>query len=319
VCGKKCYVAGNIGTAFSEITLDVKNDEFVALETSSFQLDYIDKFKPQFSMILNITPDHLDRYNNNFNEYIASKIEVSRNQNEEDFFIYNADDPNIISNLKNKRVRILSFSLVNEVPAGAYYKNEKLYFAWFGKKTEICSSRDLIIKGEHNIANALAAISVVETLQFPNKKIRHALSTFKGVEHRIELVRVINGVEYFNDSKATNVDSVSVALKSFDKPIYLILGGKDKGNDYNQIKELVEKRVKKIYAIGSSAKKVYDYFNSIVTTEIKNSMEDCVISANKEAESGSVVLLSPACASFDMYDSYEHRGKVFKEIVNGLN
>jgi len=318
-CGKKCYVAGNIGTAFSEITLDVKNDEFVALETSSFQLDFIDKFKPQFSMILNITPDHLDRYNNNFDEYIASKIEVSRNQNEDDFFVYNADDPYIKSNLKNKRVQKLSFSLVTEVPAGAFYKNEKLFFAWFGKKTEICSSRDLFIKGEHNIANALAAISVVKTLQFPNRKIRTALSSFKGVEHRIELVRVINGIEYFNDSKATNVDSVSVALKSFEKPIYLILGGKDKGNDYNQIKKLVEKRVKKIYAIGSSAKKVYDYFNSIVTTEIKNSMEDCVVSAHKEAEKGSVVLLSPACASFDMYDSYEHRGKVFKEIVNSLN
>jgi len=317
-CGRKCYVAGNIGTAFSEITLDVKYDEFVALETSSFQLDFIDEFKPQFSMILNITPDHLDRYNNNYDEYITAKMKVLRNQNEDDFFIFNADDPNIRLNLKNKRVQKLSFSLVNEVQAGSFYKNDKIFFAWFGEKTEICSGRDLFIKGEHNIANALAAVSVVKTLRFPNRKIRSALSSFKGVEHRIELVRVMDGVEYFNDSKATNVDSVSVALKSFEKPIYLILGGKDKGNNYDQIKELIVKRVKKIYAIGSSAEKVYNYFNSIVPTEIKKTMEDCVESARIEAENGSVVLLSPACASFDMYESYEHRGKVFKEIVNKL-
>jgi len=317
-CGRKCYVAGNIGTAFSEITLDVEYDEFVALETSSFQLDFIDEFKPQFSMILNITPDHLDRYNNNYDEYITAKMKVLRNQNEDDFFIFNADDPNIRLNLKNKRVQKLSFSLVNEVQAGSFYKNDKIFFAWFGEKTEICSGRDLFIKGEHNIANALAAVSVVKTLRFPNRKIRSALSSFKGVEHRIELVRVMDGVEYFNDSKATNVDSVSVALKSFEKPIYLILGGKDKGNNYDQIKELIVKRVKKIYAIGSSAEKVYNYFNSIVPTEIKKTMEDCVESARIEAENGSVVLLSPACASFDMYESYEHRGKVFKEIVNKL-
>jgi UDP-N-acetylmuramoylalanine--D-glutamate ligase len=317
-CGKKCYVAGNIGNAFSEITLDVKHGEFVALETSSFQLDFIDRFKPQFSIILNITPDHLDRYNNNFNEYIISKIKVAKNQVEEDFIIFNADDSNIKPNLKNKRVQKLSFSLINEIPAGAYYKNNKIFFAWFGEVTEICSNRDLFIKGEHNIANALAAISVVKTLQFPNRKIRNAISSFKGVEHRIEFVREIDGVEYFNDSKATNVDSVSVALKSFEKPIYLILGGKDKGNNYDQIKELIEKRVKKIYAIGSSAGKVYDYFKLIVPTEIKNSMEDCVESAHRDAVNGSVVLLSPACASFDMFDNYEHRGKVFKELVNKL-
>jgi UDP-N-acetylmuramoylalanine--D-glutamate ligase len=317
-CGKKCYVAGNIGNAFSEITLDVKHGEFVALETSSFQLDFIDRFKPQFSIILNITPDHLDRYNNNLDEYIASKIKISKNQDEEDFIIYNADDSNIKPYLKNKRVQKLSFSLSKEVPAGAYCKNDNIFFAWFGEKTEICSKHDLFIQGEHNIANVLAAISVVKTLRFANRKIRSAISSFKGVEHRIEFVREINGVEYFNDSKATNVDSVSVALKSFEKSIYLILGGKDKGNNYDQIKELIEKRVKKIYAIGSSAGKVYDYFNLIVPTEIKNSMEDCVESAHRDAVNGSVVLLSPACASFDMFDNYEHRGKVFKELVNKL-
>jgi len=316
--GIKCYSAGNIGEAFSEIALDVKENEFVSLETSSFQLDFVDGFKPCFSMILNITPDHLDRYNNNFDEYINSKIKIAKNQNEDDFFIYNADDQNIKNNLKNKKVQKLAFSLLSEVPAGAYYKEGKIYFSWFGKTSEVCSSSDLFIKGEHNIANALPVLIIAKLLNVPNQKIRNAFSSFKGVEHRIEFVRELDGVEYYNDSKATNVDSVYVALKSFDKPLYLILGGKDKGNNYDQIKELVKKHVAKIYAIGSSAQKVYDYFSSIVLTEIKESLKACVEAGRNEAQPGTVVLLSPACASFDMFKNYEHRGKVFKEEVNKL-
>ncbi len=317
-CGLKCYAAGNIGHAFSEIVLDVKENEFVALETSSFQLDFIDTFKPMFSIILNITPDHLDRYNNSFDEYAASKIKITQNQTEEDFFIYNADDQNIKNHLKNKNFPKLAFSLKSEVPAGAFCKEGKLFFSWFGKVNEICPVSDLFIKGEHNVANALAVLIVAKTLNLPNQKIRDAFSSFKGVEHRIEFVRELNGVEYYNDSKATNVDSVWYALRSFQKPIYLILGGKDKGNNYDQIRELVQNNVKKIYAIGSSAQKVYDYFEKIVATEIKNSLESCVTAAQKEAGAGSVLLLSPACASFDMFDNYEHRGKVFKEAVNKL-
>ncbi|MEK6552859.1 MAG: cyanophycin synthetase, partial [Bacteroidota bacterium] len=194
----------------------------------------------------------------------------------------------------------------------------KIFFSWFGKISEICSASNLFIKGEHNIANVLPVLIIVKLLNVPNQKIRDAFSSFKGVEHRIEFVRELNGVEYYNDSKATNVDSVYVALKSFDKPLYLILGGKDKGNNYDQIKELVKQHVKKIYAIGSSAQKVYDYFNSVILTEIKESLKACVETARIEAEPGTVVLLSPACASFDMFKNYEHRGKVFKEEVNKL-
>ncbi|MBI1937100.1 MAG: UDP-N-acetylmuramoyl-L-alanine--D-glutamate ligase [Ignavibacteriales bacterium] len=317
-CGVKTYSAGNIGNAFSEIVLDVKENEYVSLETSSFQLDFTDKFKPRFSLILNVTPDHLDRYNNSFDEYTASKIKIAANQNEDDFFVYNADDQHTFQTMKNSRVQKISFSQTKEVAVGAYVKNHKMFFSWFGSVEEVCPVSSLFIKGEHNAANALAVLSVVKTLNMPNKKIREAFGSFNGVEHRIEFVRELNGVEYYNDSKATNVDSVWYALRSFDKPLYLILGGKDKGNNYDQILELVQKNVKKIYAIGSSAKKVYDYFNSIVDTEIKNSLEECVQSANKEAKSGSVLLLSPACASFDMFDNYEHRGKVFKQAVNDL-
>jgi UDP-N-acetylmuramoylalanine--D-glutamate ligase len=314
-CGIKTYAAGNIGHAFSEITLDIKEDQFVALETSSFQLDFIDKFKPFISTILNITPDHLDRYENSFEKYIASKIRVTDNQDENDFFLFNADDENSFSTMKNIRVQKLSFSLKKEVPAGAYSRDGKMFFSWFGKTEEVASVTDLFIKGEHNIANALAVLSVAKTLNLPNAKIREAFSSFKGVEHRIEFVDEINGIEFYNDSKATNVDSVWYALRSFSKPIYLILGGKDKGNDYNQIKELVIERVKKIYAIGSSANKVYNFFNEFVPVEIKETLNDCVITSLKDAKIGSVLLLSPACASFDMFDNYEHRGKVFKEAV----
>lgn len=317
-CGIKCYSAGNIGDAFSEIVLDVKEEEYVALETSSFQLDFIDKFKPSFSLILNITADHLDRYNFNFDEYIEAKMKVTGNQTEDDFFIYNIDDPIIKINLKNERVQQIAFSLNSDLPAGAFHKEGKLFFSRDGNISEICASSDIFIKGIHNIANALAVLAVAKLLSVPNQKIRDAFSSFKGVEHRIEFVRELNGVEYYNDSKATNVDSVIVALKSFTKPIYLILGGKDKGNNYDDIRELVVKHVKKIYAIGLSAQKIYDYFNESVETEMKESLEAAVEAGRNEAANGSVVLLSPACASFDMFDNFEHRGKVFKQAVNNL-
>ncbi len=316
--GLKCYAAGNIGKAFSEIVPDVKEKEFVALETSSFQLDFTNAFKPAFSMILNITPDHLDRYHNNFGEYINSKMNVLKNQDKNDYFIYNADDSNIKPFIKNEKVSLLAFSLKSKLPAGAFYKEGKIFFSLNGAEEEICSGGDLFIKGDHNIANALPVVAVAKLIGVPNQKIKNALSSFKGVEHRIEFVRELDGVEYYNDSKATNVDSVIVALKSFSKPVYLILGGKDKGNNYDDIRNLVQEHVKKIYAIGVSAQKVYDYFHSMVATEKKDSLEAAIAAARIEAKAGSVLLLSPACASFDMFDNYEHRGEVFKQTVNDL-
>ena len=177
---------------------------------------------------------------------------------------------------------------------------------------------DLSLRGEHNIANCMAVIVFAKLCGAENSKIIEALKSFEGVEHRLEFVREIDGVKYINDSKATNVDSVWFALRSFEEPLFLILGGLDKGNDYNQIKDLVLSNVKKIYAIGKSADKVFNFFHSEVKVEIKSSLEECVTSANLEAREGDVVLLSPACASFDMFNSYEHRGKVFKEAVNKL-
>ena len=290
----------------------------LALETSSFQLDFIDEFKPEFSMILNITPDHLDRYNNNFDEYADAKLLITKNQDASDFIIINHDDKNTPLNRIKSKAKRLHFSIKEEVSDGAFCKDGKMFFASNGKYEFVCNAEDLFIKGEHNIANALAVLAVAKTIGLANEKITAAFKSFPGVEHRIEFVREFNGVKFYNDSKATNADSVWYALRSFKQPVYLILGGKDKGNDYNQIKEPVLNVVKKIYAIGSSAQKVYDFFSPYIAVELISTLENCVIKGSMEAKAGEVVLLSPACASFDMFDNYEHRGKVFKKAVMDL-
>jgi len=317
-CGCKTYLAGNIGTAFSEIALDVKENEFVSLEVSSFQLDLIDKFKPKVAIILNITPDHLNRYENKFENYINSKQIIYKNQDASDFLILNKDDEVLTNALKPHLSADLFFSLSKNQNNGCFVENDEVLFYRNGKKEFACKINEINLKGEHNIANAMAAICTAKIFSCDNKKIIQAPSSFQGVEHRLEFVRDIDGVKYINDSKATNVDSVWYALKSFDDPIFLILGGIDKGNDYNKIKDLVLSKVKKIYAIGVSADKIFNFFHSFVKVEIKSSLHEAVIAANKEARKNEIVLLSPACASFDMFESYEHRGKVFKELVNSL-
>ncbi len=318
-CGIKAHVGGNIGFAFSEIVSEVKENEFVVLELSSFQLDYIDTFKPNYSIIINITPDHLDRYEYDFGKYAASKLLVTKNQSVEDFYILNSDDEKLNEfDSYNTNVSKQLVSIKNEVDNGAYSLKGELVFANDGNKEVVCLNTDLSLKGEHNLYNSLSVLVILKLLGVENEKIKKAFSTFPGVEHRLEFVKEINGVLYINDSKATNVDAVWYALRSYKNPLYLILGGKDKGNDYNQIKTPVLNNVKKIYAIGSSADKVYNFFKDIVPTEKKETLKDCLVSAKNEAKPNDIVLLSPACASFDMFDNYEHRGEVFKEIVNNL-
>jgi UDP-N-acetylmuramoylalanine--D-glutamate ligase len=317
-CGCNTFVAGNIGLAFSEIALDVEENEFVALEVSSFQLDLVDKFKPKVAMILNITPDHLNRYDENIDKYAASKQKIYKNQDSGDYLILNKDNGAVLKYLKDHKSKSFYFSLNDELDNGCFKENEKIHFKKNGKETFSCNVSDIKIKGEHNLANAMAVICAAKIFKLDNHKIIKALQAFDGVEHRLELVREIDGVKFFNDSKATNVDSVWYALKSFNEPILLILGGQDKGNDYEQIKVLAIERVKKIYAIGSSAEKIFNFFHSLVKVEIKKSIEDVITAAINEAREGDVVLLSPACASFDMFDNYEHRGEVFKKAVNSL-
>ena len=316
-CGRKTYLAGNIGIAFSDIVLDVNEDEFVALEVSSFQLDFIDSFKPKFAVILNITPDHLDRYKNNFDYYVGSKYKIAMNQDSSDYLIINSDDE-VVNNYPKKYSAVFGISLSSLIIDGCYIDEENIYFNQESKTNQIGKINSISIRGEHNQYNSLAVITVAKLIGISDQKILKAVSSFIGVEHRLELVKVINGIEFVNDSKATNVESVWYALRSFRKPISLILGGKDKGNDYSRIKDLVKSNVKKIYAIGSSAQKIYDYFQEYISVEIFNSLEDCVNISFKEASSGDVILLSPACASFDMFNNYEQRGLVFKKAVESL-
>ena len=317
-CGLKTFSAGNIGVAFSEIALDVKENEFVALEVSSFQLDQIDKFKPKVAVILNITPDHLNRYNNKFENYIKSKLRIYKNQTEDDYLILNKDDETLTEFLTSYKSKSFYYSLKEKQSFGCFLSNDDITFNINGKANFNCKVNDINLTGEHNIANAMAVISAAKIFNADNEKIKEALHTCQGVKHRLELVRIIDGVKFVNDSKATNVDSVWYALRSFDEPIFLILGGQDKGNDYNKIKDLVINKVVKIYAIGSSAEKVFNFFHSFTKVEVKYSLEEVVFAANNEARQNEVVLLSPACASFDMFDNYEHRGRVFKEAVNKL-
>lgn len=317
-CGLKTYLAGNIGYAFAGIAPSVAEDEFVALETSSFQLDYIKEFKPKIAAILNITPDHLNRYENSYEKYIAAKYKIFENQDENDFLILNADSEPTARKIEGIKAKIIYFSLKKEFADGVFLKGNDIVYKTNNEVTFKCSTADLSLRGEHNIANCMAVIAFAKICGAENSKIIEALKTFEGVEHRLEFVRELEGVKYINDSKATNADSVWYALRSFDEPLFLILGGLDKGNDYNQIKELVLSKTKKIFAIGKSADKVFDFFHKDINVEIKKTLEECVIAARHEAAAGDVVLLSPACASFDMFSGYEHRGRVFKEAVSNL-
>lgn len=315
-CGKKSYAAGNIGLAFSEIAAKINSGEFVSLEISSFQLDLVDKFRPKVAMILNITPDHLNRYENSIEKYSMSKMRIFENQKSDDYLILSKDSALLNQYFKKAESKIFYFSTKEKVSNGCFLENEEIIFVRNNVIEFSCKISDLFIKGEHNVQNAMAVIIAAKIFNLENNYILAALKEFKGVEHRLELVREIDGVKFINDSKASNVDSVIVALKSFNEPIFLILGGQDKGNDYSMIEELVIEKVKKIYAIGSSAEKVFNYFHNKVKTEIKKNFEEVINTAINEAREGDIVLLSPACASFDMFDNYEHRGKVFKSIVN---
>jgi len=317
-CGYKTHIAGNIGLAFSEIVLDVKESEFVSLEVSSFQLDLIENFKPAAALILNITPDHLNRYDNSIDKYAESKQRIYKNQDKNDYLIVNRDSKHVVKYLTEHDSKSIYFSLNEEQNDGCFYSDNEVIFRLNGKENFRCSRNEIKIRGEHNLSNAMSVICAAKVFNLDNAGIIKGLQTFESVEHRLEIVRQIDGVKFINDSKATNVDSVWYALKSFDEPILLILGGQDKGNDYEQIKELVLQKVKKIYAIGSSAEKIFNFFHHDVKVEIEKSLEAAVKSSSREAIKGDVVLLSPACASFDMFNNYEHRGKVFKETVNNL-
>jgi len=320
---REAIVAGNIGTAFSQSVEGITARGLAILEVSSFQLDHIASFRPAVAIILNITPDHLDRYGHSFEKYIAAKCRVFEFQQKGDTLIYNADDDVTrvaVERRKERAMSALPFSLRGLSPGddGAYVRDGLLCVRLHGKTGEIVPIGSISIRGEHNVYNAMAASLAATVLGISTPSLRATLKNFKGVEHRLEVVREVDGITYINDSKATNVDSVWYALRSFQQPIVVMLGGRDKGNDYSRLNDLVRRHVKAIVAIGESAAKVKDAFAGLVPVRTATTMDEAVRTASSLAARGDVVLLSPACASFDWFENYEHRGRVFKELVMGL-
>lgn len=315
---RPAVVAGNIGTAFSQVVRGITPDMVAILEISSFQLDHIVAFRPRVAVILNITPDHLDRYNHSFAEYIASKCRIFENQGDSDSLIYNYDDEVTRSQVEQragKDVTLLPFSQNGVLQQGAFIRNGWLVAAVAGKEAAIIETSAISIRGAHNLYNAMAAALAADVMKISMASLRATLCNFRGVEHRLESVREVGGVMYVNDSKATNIDSVWYALSSFTEPIVVILGGRDKGNDYSRLWDLAKKRVRAVIAIGESAEKVRRSFQDVVPVTVCASMDQAVQTGQYLAKPGDVVLLSPACASFDWFDNYEHRGRVFKELV----
>jgi UDP-N-acetylmuramoylalanine--D-glutamate ligase len=315
---KKHIVAGNIGTAFSSVVLELAETDVAVLEVSSFQLDHIDRFRPKISVLLNITPDHMDRYDHSMEKYAASKARVFKNQQTDDVLIYNRDDAWTNKIVIQAQCHKIGFSIQQKLNEGAFIEDGKLITAIDGTRTEIIDINQIFIKGMHNLYNSMAAVLVGKLLGVDATLIQSTLKAFEGVEHRLEFVRRLNNVSYYNDSKATNVDSVWFALQSFKEPIVLFLGGRDKGNDYSRLIELVRRQVKAIIAIGESANLVEQSFKGATVITKASSMEEAVAIARFLAQPGDVVLLSPACASFDWFKNYEHRGEVFKQLVNKL-
>lgn len=317
--GLNIGLGGNIGKSFAWQIADDKYDSYV-LELSSFQLDGILTFKPHIAIITNISPDHLDRYDYKYENYIASKFRITMNQTEEDYLIYDADDEAIAAWLKTHttKAKLIPFSLTKTFSEGAYIKNNKMEIS-INQEEFTMDTEYIALEGKHNMKNAMAATSVAKLMQIRKSTIRESLSNFQGVEHRLEKVLKIQNVQYINDSKATNVNATFFALDSMNSPTVWIVGGVDKGNDYNELMSLVREKVKAIICLGVDNKKIIDVFGNVVDMMIEvSTMNDAVKMAQRLSEKGDAVLLSPACASFDLFESYEDRGKQFKQAVKNL-
>lgn len=313
-------VAGNIGTAFSQVVTSLPAGGTAILEVSSFQLDHIVSFRPRVAVLLNITPDHLDRYEHSLEKYIASKGRIFENQDDGDALVYNWDDEvtRALADSARSTVHRLPFSVHEELKEGAFLDHGRMVVTLHGRQSDILAPEEMSLRGVHNLANAMAATLAARWMGIPAASLRATLKNFKGVEHRLEFVREWNGVWFVNDSKATNVDAVWYALQSFTRPIIIMVGGRDKGNEYSRLYDLVRKHVKTVIAIGESADKVAGAFQAIIPVVRAKSMEEAVQTGAKLAVPGDVVLLSPACASFDWFQNYEHRGRVFKQAVMNL-
>jgi UDP-N-acetylmuramoylalanine--D-glutamate ligase len=315
--GKKTLVGGNIGTPVISLAGQSAPDSMVVLEISSFQLESIEKFRPWIAAILNITPDHLDRHHT-FQAYVDAKARIFENQQESDFGVLNADDPTCASLKSKVHGPPLWFSRKQQVENGAYVKGDQIIFRHNGQEQAVLSRVDIQLKGEHNLENVLAAVAMTMVAGCTPQQVRQAVNEFRAVEHRLELIAAVNGITFYNDSKATNVDATVKALESFPGNIHLILGGKDKGSDYTVLNPLLRERVKRAYLIGAAADKIASQIQGATELVRSGTLDRAVRQAFDAGKSGDVVLLAPACASFDQFKSYEHRGRVFKELVNSL-
>jgi len=317
--GLNCALVGNIGYSFAKQVAEDPKELYVA-EISSFQLDDIVEFRPDVAVLLNITEDHLDRYEYKFENYVNSKFRITMNQTSDDYFIYNLDDEVITNYLKQKPIKSfqLPISMKQKVAKGGYIQNDEMHIKVKEEQTQM-SIYDFALKGKHNQYNTMAASVAGATMDIRKEKIREAVETFENLEHRMEMVATVRGVEFINDSKATNVNSTWFALESMTKPTVLILGGIDKGNDYNLLEDLVKEKVKAIVCMGVDNSKIHTAFDGKISTIVDaGSAEEAVDFAYRLATVGDVVLLSPACASFDLFKNYEDRGKQFKEAVRNL-
>ena len=317
--GKNVALAGNIGKSFAELVATENIEEYV-LELSSFQLDGIKDFVPHIAVLTNLSPDHLDRYESDYDAYIDSKFRIVMNQTKDDYFIYDADDDKINEWISKRTIKsqLLPFSVKKELEKGAYIKNNELIITIDNNPFTMPIAK-LELQGQHNTKNAMAASTVSKLLSIRKETIRRSLENFQGVEHRLENVLKINNVKYINDSKGTNVNATFYALDSMEAPTVWIVGGVDKGNDYSELFPLVNEKVKAIICLGVDNDKIIRAFGNVVDIMVEtHSMEDAVKVAYRLSKRGDAVLLSPACASFDLFEDYEDRGRQFKNAVRNL-
>jgi UDP-N-acetylmuramoylalanine--D-glutamate ligase len=309
-------VGGNIGVPVVDLVPGSTENTWSVLEVSSFQLESTEHFHPEIAVILNITPDHLDRHGS-FENYALAKERIFAAQSRADALVLNADNPRTAAAATRASGRVFWFSLQGSVSQGAWVENGQVVFraALDGPIEFVLALNDIPLKGSHNVENVLAAVCAARLAGASNETIARAIEGFRAVEHRLEFVATNNGVDYYNDSKATNVDATAKAIAAFPGCIHLILGGKDKNSNYADLSDLLRKRVKAVYTIGSAAEKIESHIRGMVQVVRCETLENAVASASKTAHPGDIVLLSPACSSFDQFENYEHRGRVFKELV----
>jgi len=315
--GLKTLVGGNIGKPAISLVDEATPETAIVLEVSSFQLETTRSFHPRVAVVLNITPDHLDRHRT-FANYVDAKARVFENQTADDFAVLNSDDPTCVELASRTRGQVFWFSRKREVEQGSFVRDGNIHFRRETSDVVIMPVSEIPLKGGHNLENVLSSACAGVLMRCEPERIRDAVREFKAVEHRLEYVATIAGVEYYNDSKATNVDATIKALESFPANVHLILGGKDKGSDYITLNDLLRQRVKCVYTIGAAAEKIESQIRGQVRVVSSGTIESAIKRASAAAQPGDIVLLAPACASFDQFQNYEHRGRIFKELVLAL-